>query len=279
MQQQHLDPLGVTYGILQPLVPDGRDERNPDFGQAICQAMNEWQVAEWADKEPRLKASICLPWDEPKAAVAEIERNAGRREFAQIFVQPRLREPLGTRRYWPIYEAAAKHDLPIGMHSGGSVGSAPTGIGWLSYYAENQYAYALCMQMAVSNLIFEGVLDEFPTLRFILVEAGFAWVPAFGWRIDYYWSRLRSEVPHLKKRPSEYLKNNFWFTTQPVDEPEKPADILELIDWIGADKILFATDYPHWDSDDPRHAFRVALPQSMREMILSRNAHAVFGLN
>lgn len=278
MREQHLDPVGIAFGILQPLVPGGRDDRNTDFGVALCRAINEWQVAEWTSKEPRLKASICVPYEDPPAAVEEIERWAEHADFAQILMVPRTREPLGTKKYWPIYEAAARHGFPMGMHVGGTNGVAPTGSGWPSFYGENHLDHALALQAATANLILEGVFERFPALKFVVVEGGFAWVPSLGWRMDQYWSRLRDEVPHLKRPPSEYLKQNVWFTTQPIDEPENPGDIIDLVDTIGWDRILFASDYPHWDTDHPKYAFRVPLPKEREQQIMSGNARTVYRL-
>ncbi len=62
---------------------------------------------------------------------------------------------------------------------------------------------------------------------------------------------MRDEVPHLKRPPSEYIREQMWFTTQPMDEPERPEDLRAILDWIGWDRLLFATDYPHWDMDNP----------------------------
>jgi predicted TIM-barrel fold metal-dependent hydrolase len=278
MRTQHLDELGVEIGILQPLSPSGREERNPDFAVEICRAMNEWQAAEWSAPEPRLRASICVPAEDADASVREIERLAGRAEFAQVYMQPRLREPLGSRRYWPIYEAAAHHGLPVGLHTGGNIGIPTTPSGWPSSYGENHFAHSVAMQAAIANLVIEGVLERVPDLKIVVVEGGFAWVPAVCEQMDYFWSRLRSEVPHLKRPPSEYVRGNIWFTTQPMDEPERPRDIVDIFEWIGWDRLMFASDYPHWDSDHPRRAFPPLVPKEGLQAILSTNARGVFRL-
>ena len=67
----------------------------------------------------------------------------------------------------------------------------------------------------------------------MLIEGGFAWVPALRWRLDKHWERFKSEVPHLKRAPSEYVREHFRFTTQPIDEPENPRDMRDVIDWVG----------------------------------------------
>ena len=103
IRQQLLDPYNITYGVLEPLL-GGNNSRNLDEAAALSSAMNEWQAAEYTDPEPRLRASILVPVDDPEAAVREIERRAGDWRFCQIQVGSRDLEPLGRRRYWPIFE-------------------------------------------------------------------------------------------------------------------------------------------------------------------------------
>ncbi len=135
------------------------------------------------------------------------------------------------------------------------------------------------MQTIVTSMIMEGVFERFPRLKIILVEGGFAWVPPLAWRMDKQWSIMRDEVPHVKRPPSEYLREHFWFTTQPVEESERPSDLLDTIRWIGSDKLMFSTDYPHWDFDDPSRAFKIELPSEDRKAIFRENAMAVFRLD
>ena len=71
----------------------------------------------------------------------------------------------------------------------------------------------------------------------------------------------------------------FWVTTQPIEEPERPRDMLSTLEWIGVDRIMFSTDYPHWDQDDPRFAFKVALPEEWKRKIYHDNARALYRLD
>ena len=57
---------------------------------------------------------------------------------------------------------------------------------------------------------------------------------------------MRSEVPNLRLKPSEYLRRNLWYTTQPIEEPEHPQHLRAHFDWIGWDRMVYASDYPHW---------------------------------
>jgi predicted TIM-barrel fold metal-dependent hydrolase len=103
-------------------------------------------------------------------------------------------------------------------------------------------------------LIFEGVFERFPKLKVVAVEGGFTFAPSLAWRTDKHWSRLRVEVPHVRRPPSEYLREKVWFTTQPMEETRKQAHLRDIIDWLGWDRLMFSSEYPHWDFDDPRYA-------------------------
>src|SRR5258707_8220336 len=142
MRKQHLDPLDVEFGILQVLYLFIFSQQNLEFGAAIQRAINDWQLAFWSDRDPRLKASILAGQDDTQLAIAEIERCAKTGRYVQINVCPRANEPLGRRRYWPIYERAQELGLPLGIHVGGYGGHAPTGGGWPSYYFEEHQSHA-----------------------------------------------------------------------------------------------------------------------------------------
>ena len=279
MRKQHLDPNGVEIGMLVALSRGGMEERNLDFAAALSRAVNDWQLETWVKPEPRLRAGIVVPQEDAAYAASEIENRASDRRFVQVIFSPRASDPVGHRRYWPIYEAAERNNLPIGLHSAGFSGGHPsTGSGWPTYYMQEHYAFSTSMQSVVTSLIFEGVFDRFPNLKVVLIEGGFSWAPALGWRMDKHWERMRSEIPHVQRPPSEYLRERFWFTTQPIEEPHKPEHLADIIGWLGWDRLIFSSDYPHWDFDHPRHAFKFALTDAQKAMVFRGNAKAVYGL-
>jgi predicted TIM-barrel fold metal-dependent hydrolase len=279
MRKQHLDANGVEIGNLVALSRGGMEERNLDFAEALSQGVNDWQIENWVKPEPRLRAGIVVPQEDAAFAASEIERRANDRRFVQVIFSPRASDPIGHRRYWPIYEAAERNDLPLGLHSAGFSGGHPsTPSGWPTYYMQEHYSFFTAMQSVVTSLIFEGVFDRYPKLKVVLIEGGFSWAPALGWRMDKHWERMRSEIPHVKRRPSEYLRENFWFTTQPIEEPEKSEHLAEIIDWLGWDRLIFSSDYPHWDFDHPRHVFKFHLTDAQKSMVFRENARAVYGL-
>jgi len=280
MRSHHLDTNGVEIGMLVALARGGMEEQNQEFAAVLSRAVNTWQLEEWVKPEPRLRAGIVVPQEDPMSAVAEIERCAPDARYRQIIISPRTSEPLGRRRYWPIFAAAEAAGLPIGLHPAGASGGYPsTGSGWPTYYMQEHYSFETGMQGVLASLVFEGVFERFPKLRVALIESGFTWVPSMCWRMDQTYERMRKEVPHLTKKPSEYVKQHVWFATQPIAEPEHPQHLTDMIDWIGWDRLVFSTDYPHWDFDDPRYTFKINLTEKQRAMIFRDNAKALYQLS
>lgn len=278
MAAQHLDANNVALGILNPLTPSGEGAQNPDLSAAVTHATNEWQIEHWTSRDKRLRGSIVVPYEDAPAAAAEIRARAGDPNFAQVLLLTRTAEPLGQRRYWPIYEAAQEAGLPVGIHAFGYGGAPITVGGWPSYYIEEMVGHAQCCQAVLTSLVLEGVFARFPKLKVVLIEAGLAWAPALSWRLDRQWSKLRQETPHLTRLPSEYIRDHVWWTTQPIEEPEPRRHLAEVFDWMGWDRVLFATDYPHWDFDDPAHALPMRMTEVQRRQVFVDNARAVYGI-
>lgn len=273
MQEQLLDLQNVEYGILQVISPNGTNQRNVEYGAAMCSALNDWQIDEWTGRDSRLRGTILVPAEDPDAAVAELNRVGDRPDFAQFSIPQRCVEPIGRRRYWPIYAAAVEHGLSLGIHTGGLNGHPPSpGSGWCSYYAEQHQLITLAMQALITSMVMEGVFERFPKLHVMLVEGGFTWVPALGWRLDKLWEKLRSEVPHVKRPPSEYIREHFWFSSQPMDDWENPDDFVTTMDWLGWDRLVYSSDYPHWDFDDIRRAFPIRFNPEQQRRIFNENA-------
>src|SRR5690606_23857063 len=117
-----------------------------------------------------------------------------------------------------------------------------------------------------------GVFEKFPKLKFVFVEYGVAGIVPLLWRIDKNWKTLREEVPWLKEKPSEYIKRNVRLGTQPIEEPYRPKDLLEIIQMGGVeDMLLYCSDYPHWDGNKADRVFS-NFPKELKNKIFYKNA-------
>src|SRR5205823_2302382 len=184
-----IEPENVAYAILIPLNGAG-GQQNLALSAAWSSAVNEWQIAEWLSVDDRFRASLVIPFEDPPAAVAEIERVAATdKRFVQVQFGGRPHEPMGRRKYWPIYEACAKHGLHVMTHAFGSYGQPITGAGWPSFYVEEHVGPSQAMQANVVSMVMEGVFEHFP-INVVSVEHVFGWLSSLFWRMDSVWSQL-----------------------------------------------------------------------------------------
>jgi predicted TIM-barrel fold metal-dependent hydrolase len=278
LRQQALDPWPVEIGILNCAYRVA-SVHNQDLAAALATAVNHWQVDEWLAKEPRLRASIVVPSQNPERAAAEIERWGDHPGFVQVVLPVRSEAPYGNLRYDPIYAAAVRHDLVVGIQYGGAPGHPSTPSGWALTYWEEYTGMAQVFQSQVISLIIEGVFDRFPTLRVALIEGGWTWLPSLMWRLDKEWKGLRHNTPWVKRLPSEYMREHLRLTTQPMDAPPTPQQLHQILEQLESDELLmFATDYPHWQFDHPDEALPTELPEPLLRKILSDNARAFYRL-
>ncbi len=277
-RRQLLDEWEIDLAILNPLYAVA-NVQNLDFANILMRAVNDWCAAVWLDSDPRWRGSIVVNVHDSQAAAAEIRRVAAQdSRFVQVLLLVRSHAPYGRREFRPLFAAAAAAGLPVGIHFGGYGTNPVTACGWPSYYIEDHTGMNQAFEAQLISLVCEGVFSEIPETRVALIEGGFAWLPAVMWRLDKNYKGLRSEVPWLERRPSEYILEHVRATTQPMEEPENPQHLLQLLDMIGDDRFLmFATDYPHWDFDAPDRALPAVVPAALRRRILVDNACDFYG--
>ncbi len=246
LADQALAPFGTQAAIVNCLY-GGPVLFSDDLASAFCRAINDWIAAEWLDRDPRLRASIVVPQLNAERAVDEIERRAADPRFVQVVLLVSGELPLGRRQNWPIYAAAERHGLPIGIHAGSTYRHPVTPVGWPSTYVEDYVNQASGFASALTSLVTEGVFAKFPDLTVVLMESGVSWLPAHLWRLTKFWKGLRSEVPWVSDPPTTIVRERVRLTIQPMDAPDDPALLERLMDHLGSDEmLLFATDYPHW---------------------------------
>jgi len=110
------------------------------------------------------------------------------------------------------------------------------------------------------------------------VEMGVAWIPWLVGELDRYEKSLRAESPWVRKAPSEYFREHVRVTTQPLDLSPRKGQLVELLETFEGieDVLCFATDYPHWDSDEPDYVTN-RLPESWHAKVFYENARKLYG--
>jgi uncharacterized protein len=265
-----LDDRGVNLGILNCLY--GVQAIHDDYmAAAFARAVNDWLVDHWLAKEPRFRASIVVPIQNPQLAVEEIERRAADPRFVQVLVLASGDMPLGRSMYWPVYAAAEKHNLPIGIHAGSAYRQALTCNGWPSFHVEAYVDQAQAFQAQIASLVTHGVFRKFPALKVVLLESGVSWLPAFLWRMAKFWNGARLEAPWIDRSPAEIVREHFSLTIQPFDVPPNEEIVQKIVEHLGSDSILlYGSDYPHWHFDGDQ-VVPQGIPKELADKIFSEN--------
>jgi predicted TIM-barrel fold metal-dependent hydrolase len=252
---------------------------DPDVAATVATAYNDWMVERWLEVDPRYRGALAVAPQDPAQAVKEIERMANKPGIVAVFL-PLHEILMGERHYYPIYEAAQRHALPIVTHPSGTenvFARAPRMAGTPTYYIEWHTALGQIHQSNLLSLVCHGVFERFPELKVVIAEGGFAWAAETMWKLDRDWQGLRDEVPWLKRRPSDYVRRNVRFTTQPIVEPHRKEHLHALLEMVYAEEtLIYSSDYPHWDFDDPARALS-GVPAELRRKICVDNPRALYG--
>ncbi len=278
----HLDPNGISVAVLNSLESGSycSVHASTDESIVIASAANDYYINTWLSVDPRFTYAAVVPSQDPAAAAAEIRRVGGHRQVCAIALPP-IAVLMGSRYYWPNYQAACDMDLPIFLHVSGSeaiYNGAPLPAGGLpETYIERYVTLGQGAETNLNSLVMNGTFERFPKLRVLYVEYGFVWPVALMLRMDRLWRGLRHEVPWVKKPPTDYVAEHVWFSTQPIEEPRNPRDLEHLVRMLGVNNLCFSTDYPHWDNDMPMQSLRM-LPAADRDRIMRQNARDVLRL-
>jgi predicted TIM-barrel fold metal-dependent hydrolase len=272
------DADGVDAEILFPNRPHQSvvANRDPDLHHAMIRAYNDW-LSEYCSYAPdRLGGIAAVPNRGVAEAVAEVERVAQMPGFRGLIMTCYPHgEPVLTPEDDPVWAAIEQTGLPVCIHIYISDAmpyqvSAKKLPGTVHFYDAPR---------RMLEIIFSGILDRYPNLRFVLAEVDCGWMPYFAEQADDNYQRhakatLRDQ--QLDRLPSEYMKE--YFSATYVSDPYG----LENRHWIGVDRIMWSSDYPHITSDWPDSwktidASFATIPDDERQAILAGNAQRIFG--
>ncbi|RPH82277.1 MAG: amidohydrolase [Candidatus Rokuibacteriota bacterium] len=279
-----MDAEGIDAVLLFPTLSSVPIAAIPDegFGLALARGYNNW-LTEFCQTAPdRLFGVAQVPLLHVDAAIAESTRAIVELQMKAIFLRP---NPYAGRAWTdPIYDPfwICVQDLgvPIAFHEGTFPrGMLTAGIDrFESFFFQHIVSHPFEQQLACLSLIAGGVLERFPRLRVAFMESGTGWLPYWLHRMDEHYETLGWMVPEITMLPSNYFSRQCYISTEPGDS--HVAGVAEL---IGADRILFASDFPHYDAVFPGavQAFvaNCGLDSDGRRAILSGNAARLLGID
>lgn len=282
LRDEHLDLWNVDYALLTgssaygaSILPD------PDFAAAVCRAFNDWTMEKWAQRDRRLLIALAVSVSDPAQAAREIDRLGDHPQVKAIMLPTGSRMPYGNRFYHPIWEACERHGLVIGIHpgnEGAGMAGPPTGVGYPTYYIETRMARPQMAMAHAVSFIAEGVFERYPRLHVLIDECDQFWAIGLMWHMDADWKSLRDQTPWLKRLPSEYFRGHIRVGSQPFMEPENDGQLDAAMQALHADETLvFSSDWPHWDWDDPATTFHGLSDRSQRR-IFAETACEMLGI-
>lgn len=299
-----LDDEDIAQSVLYPtMLLTFQHLRTIEFAEMQCRAYNDWVSDLCAQGRGRLHAVAIVPHLDPERAAAEIRRAATLPHIVGVHVRPNPAmdfKPFNHEVYDPIWRAASEVGLPIGFHplSSNDLPGAIQGLRLArlgtsdipvqdqdDYGADNIYfAQAIGnpvdMMSAVTFLTAGGVLSRFPDLRTVFLEANGGWIVPLLERLDHHMEAFPWDVPWLTEKPSEIFRRQCWIS---FDADESTLVFTARSPLVGADRIVWASDFPHPDAKYPGTTKLLSdaiaeLDHSQQARIAGENAAELYGL-
>lgn len=290
-----MDEAGIHAQIVYPNVMGFGGQNtaavDPELRLISAQIYNDAMVELQQESGGRLIPMATLPWWDVREATREARRaHANGLRGININSDPHKHKgadgkplPDLSVGYWdPLWEACEELDLPINFHIGASEQSMDWSgsAGWPSLSMDRRSGLAGSMMFidngrVIGNIIYSGLLDRFPHLKFVSVESGIGWIPFILESLDYQY-RTSDAKSNLQHKPSSYFRRNFygcfWF---------EKHDLSHIIEQIGVDNCMFETDFPHIVCLHPNPLTYMEeglskLDVVSREKVMSKNAARVY---
>ena len=217
----------------------------------MYRAYHRWMEAYCGKFPDRLGGVILACGRDVKSALEEIKRWGKSRWAWGVLPYAPYGMPLDHPDFEPVWAAAAEHDLAITLHTFTVMPPyAPGGTdNWENLFLQRSASHPWCGMRNMASLIGAGLMDRYPGLRIGTLEAGHGWLPFWMARIDEHATTIRSEISDLKMKPSEYVLSGRYF--QSIEIPEGVKLTNAVIDLLGEDVLMYASDYPHGESHFP----------------------------
>ena len=264
-----MDAAGVDIQTVSA-TPAPRHWTDPELAQRYTRASNEEVAAHCATAPERLRPVATVPLHLPALAITELEYAVDvlGAVGVQISTSAGAGRELDHPDLEPFWAWVAEHQVPVLIHPWGCSLGARLDIGYMFNHVGNPTETSV----ALSRLIFGGVLDRHPGLRLWAAHGG-GWLPSYSGRADHAWE-AREDARTCARRPSEYLREIF------VDAlVYTPRALRFLVDEQGAGHVTIGTDYPFdMGVDDPLDRLRAAgLDDREIDAVTSGSARALFG--
>jgi uncharacterized protein len=278
--RRQMETIGIDYQIQfpTPMLHLGMHP-DPQLEVALSWAYTRWLTEEILPHDSRIKTLVYLPFVDPEASLRAIETFGDRPGVCGFMVTGARYRPIHENAYMKVYRAIEERDLPLAFHAS-AYPSERMFEGMNRFLSVHALGFCFYNMVHLTNCVINGLPERFPNLKWIWMESGLAWVPFMMQRLDNEYLMRTSEAPLLKTKPSDYMRRNFYYTSQPIEDNDLEA-LQQTMRMINAEtQLLFASDYPHWDFNLPSTIYDLPfLSEQAKRRILGENARELFHLD
>lgn len=272
-----MDRAGIDIAVLSLTAP-GVHVFEKDLAASLARDYND-ELAEACNRHPdRFVGLAAIAPQDPTAAAREIERSTQKHGFRGVILNSHVNgDYLDDEKYWPIFESVESCSVPIYLHP-----SYMSSALYKPFFEKGLdgaiYGFGVETGLHALRLIVSGLFDRFPKMQMVLGHMGEA-LPFWMYRIDYmYQATLKSgrykNFVKLQKKPSEYLKSNFYITNSGVAFPEA---IKFSQDVLGVERVLYAMDYPYqFEISEVNILDNMSMTPETKKMFFETNARKLF---
>jgi predicted TIM-barrel fold metal-dependent hydrolase len=253
-----------------------------ELQRASFAVYNDW-IAEFAAYSPRRLYPVALiSLEDVGAAVRELQRCARRGlKGAMIWSSPPAEQPYHSPVYTPFWQCAEELGMPLTLHV---ITDRKQGEGLKLTGAAGMFMNLMTpvheIQKTLLSLIFYGVLERHPRLKFVIAENDSGWVAHFMYRIDHMFEKFGAMTDQrlLSAPPSDYIRRNVWVTFQ-----DDLTGVLTT-SYFGADNFMWASDFPHTDTTWPNSAAVVernftGIAEAIKRKVVFDNTVKLYGMD
>ncbi len=280
LTRKWMDAMGIDVACVFPTPMLGLG-LNPivEVEVQYARAYNRWLTEKILAQEPRMVSMLYLPMNDPVAALKMVEEFSGRKGVIGFLVTTVRYKPLYDNVYMKLYAALEERGLPIAFHAATNWGDQSMNI-TNKFIATHALGFTWFNIVHMTNWVVNGIPERFPGLKTVWIESGLAWIPFVMQRLDNEYMMRSSEVPALKRKPSDYMREMF-YTSQPMELVNNSTMLEETFKMIAAEtQLLYSSDYPHWDMDLPSTIYDLKfLNEQSKRNILGENARKLFKLD
>jgi predicted TIM-barrel fold metal-dependent hydrolase len=279
LTRRAMDSLGVDYMVVfpTPMLFLGMHPQ-PEMEVTLARAYSKWLIDRILSADDRIKTLLYLPFNTPSECIKMVEEFGNAPGIIGFSVASVRNKAVHHNDYMRLYAMIEETGKPIAFHA--AYNWNDQSLGQMNrFLGVHAMGFVWCNMIHLTNWILNGIPERFPKLKSLWVESGLAWVPFMMQRLDDQYLMRPSEAPQLKRLPSEYMRENCFYTTQPMETHNKKALQLTL-EMINAEtQLMFASDWPHFDFDLPSSILDLPfLSEQAKRNILGLNAARVFNL-